>query len=256
MSASPTVHESFTLSRKLAWPPAVGLAAWAGTACRLLLSTGALALLFAAPAPAQTPDPLVPGLWRDPPAGEYRLDPTHASLVVRVNHLGVASYMLHFTRLEARLQFDPDNPAAMTLVAEVDPASLTTHYPRDDIDFDAFLAGPDWLDTALYPRIEFHSTRIDLHADGQSAAVMGELNFRGVTAPLMLEIRYGGGYAGLEVYDPKARIGFSATGRLDRSAFGMDGGLPPEGSLFGVGDGVELRIDAEFTGPPLAAEAG
>jgi hypothetical protein len=56
--------------------------------------------------------------------------------------------------------------------------------------------------------------------------------------------------------DPQARIGFSATGRLRRSEFGMSYGIPAPGTTMGVGDEVELRIECEFSGPPLPKQGG
>ena len=55
--------------------------------------------------------------------------------------------------------------------------------------------------------------------------IEGELTLRGVTRPVSLDARYNGGYAGHPM-DPNARIGFSATGRLKRSEFGMKYGIP------------------------------
>lgn len=52
--------------------------------------------------------------------------------------------------------------------------------------------------------------------------------------------------------DPHARIGFSAHGSLKRSEFGIANGIPQPGSSMGVGDNVEVIIEAEFSGPPLA----
>jgi len=54
--------------------------------------------------------------------------------------------------------------------------------------------------------------------------------------------------------DPHARIGFSAHGVLRRSEFGIAYGIPPAGSTMGVSDGVEVQLELEFSGPPLAAK--
>jgi hypothetical protein len=40
---------------------------------------------------------------------------------------------------------------------------------------------------------------------------------------------------------------------LSRSAFGVSLGLPPPGSNFGVGDRVDIRIEAELSGPAWTA---
>jgi polyisoprenoid-binding protein YceI len=50
-----------------------------------------------------------------------------------------------------------------------------------------------------------------------------------------------------------ARVGFSAHGSFKRSNFGMGFGVPAPGTRTGVGDLIDVSIEAEFTGPPLAA---
>jgi polyisoprenoid-binding protein YceI len=69
-----------------------------------------------------------------------------------------------------------------------------------------------------------------------------------VTRPVSLDAKFNGGYAGHPM-DPHARIGFSARGSLKRSEFGIAFGVPAPGSQFGVGDDVEIIIEAEFSGP-------
>ncbi|WP_390594988.1 YceI family protein [Simiduia litorea] len=48
-------------------------------------------------------------------------------------------------------------------------------------------------------------------------------------------------------------MGFSARGHFNRSDFGITMGIPAPGTTMGVGDKVEVIIEAEFTGPPLRA---
>ena len=110
-----------------------------------------------------------------------------------------------------------------------------------------------WLNTGAFPTAEFKSTSIELLAP-DAARVTGELSLNGKTSPVEMTVTFNGGYKGLAVYDPHARIGFSAHGVLSRSAFGISIGLPPAGSNLGVGDAVSFEIDAEFTGPPMETE--
>lgn len=206
-----------------------------------------VALLVAGAAEAGTPlaDGTIPGPL---PAGTYRLDPAHASLFFRVDHLGMSRYTARFTRLDATLEIDPQAPDDARLTATVDPLSLDTAYPLDDLDFDAVLTGPDWLDAADHPLITFTSTAVRPTGPA-TAEVEGELELVGVTLPILLDVTFNGGYAG-HVYDPGgSRIGFSAEGVLQRSAFGLDLGIPVPGSTVGVGDRVDVFIEAEFTRP-------
>lgn len=215
----------------------------------------AAAAVLATVAGAASAEPLADGTLPGPlPAGRYTLDPAHTSLLVKVSHLGFSTYTARFTAVDATLDLDPDNPAEASLVADVDPRSITTHYPFDDLDFDAYLAGPEWLDADAFPEITFRSTEITRTGE-HTAAVTGALTLKGITRPVTLETTFNGGYAG-HVFDPHARLGFSATGSISRSAFGIDMGLPLEGSTIGVGDVVEIVIETELLQPHETPPAG
>jgi polyisoprenoid-binding protein YceI len=191
----------------------------------------------------------------DAPAGEYRLDKGHASLIVRVSHIGLSQYTARFTRWDAKLQLDPADPAAARVTATIDPGSLETDYPDPAVDFDAQLQGPDWLNAAGFPQMTFRSTRVELTGP-DTARITGDLSLRGATRPVTLNAKFNGGYA-REALDPSgSRIGFSASGRLKRSEFGVSMGIPEPGSRMGVGDEVEFIIEAEFTRPLAGAPWG
>jgi polyisoprenoid-binding protein YceI len=199
----------------------------------------------------QSVDSVPPASTAEVPAGAYRLDREHASLIFRVDHLGFSNYTARFKRFDATLEFDPRNLAASKVTATVDPDSLETDFPNPaKVDFNAELKGADWLNVAAFPEMRFESTRID--ATGENTVrINGDLTMHGVTRPMVLEARFNGGYAGHPM-DPHARIGFSAHGTLKRSQFGIAYGIPAPGTTMGVSDDVNVVIEAEFTGPPLA----
>jgi polyisoprenoid-binding protein YceI len=184
----------------------------------------------------------------DIPAGDYTLDKHHATLVFRVNHLGFSNYTAAFANFDAKLHFDQNNPVASTLEATIDPKSLTLPAPPEG--FLAELTGPQWLNAATYPAITFKSTKIETTGP-DTGKVTGDLTLHGVTKPVTLDVTYNGGYAGHPM-DPHARIGFSAKGAFKRSDFGVAFGVPAPGTTMGVGDEVQVTIEAEFSGPPLA----
>lgn len=184
-------------------------------------------------------------------AGVYDLDKTHASVTFRVDHLGMSRYTARFTGIDGKLNFDPANPAAMSVEASVDTRSIKTDYPNPTPDFDAELAGPNWLDAARFPKITFKSTSVE-PTGPNTAKVAGDFSLHGVTKPLVLDVIFNGGYDGAPM-DPGSRVGFSAQGKIKRSDFGVSYGVPQPGSTFGVGDEVEIQIEAEFTKPKPAA---
>ena len=84
---------------------ALGLAL--GLALGGLLSDGALC--------AQAAEPAGPEVGRIDdlplaPAGVYALDPSHASLVFRIDHIGLSRFTARFTDFDAALTFDPTAP--------------------------------------------------------------------------------------------------------------------------------------------------
>jgi polyisoprenoid-binding protein YceI len=211
----------------------------------------------AAPAPAAEPagEPSrTAALAPDVPAGDYKMDPAHSSLIFRVDHMGFSKYTLRFRRFDAQLRFDPRNLTATQLTATVDPRSIETDFPDPKYNFNGELAGPQWLDAAKFPEIAFRTTRVE-DLGNQAMRVHAELSMRGVTRPIVLDATYNGGYVGHPM-DPHARVGFSARGVLRRSEFGIAGGIPPVGGNMGVGDQVAIVIESEFNGPAMAKVDG
>ena len=202
----------------------------------------ALALALASGAAAAPPAP-------QPPAGAYKVDPAHANLTFRVSHLGFSRYTAKFNRFDAALKFDPANPAAMSVEATIDPKSLELNAPP--AGFTDEILGPQWLDAAKYPQITFRSTKVEV-TGANTARVTGDFTLHGVTKPVVLEVSYNGGWPPNQFDQGGARAGFSAHGTFKRSDFGVKLGLPPPGTSFGVGDEIDVAIEAEFSdGHPL-----
>lgn len=194
------------------------------------------ALAADVPAPATAPVP----------AGAYTVDKLHTSLIFRVSHLGFSSYTGRFTRLDANLQFDPNNLAASRVNVTIDPRSIEADNAPSG--FMQTLAGKDWLDAERFPEMSFRSKSVEVTGPG-TFRLHGELTLHGVTKPLVLEARYNGGYAS-HPYEPNARVGFSAQGTFARSDFGVSIGIPAAGTTMGVGDEVAVTLESEFSGPP------
>lgn len=182
------------------------------------------------------------------PAGDYRTDPMHSSLVFRVNHLGYSHYTARFSRFDARLKLDPAHPETASVTAEIDPQSLELNAPP--AGFHDELMGKGWFEAAQFPKATFRSTAVEMTGPA-TAKVTGDFTLHGVTKPVTLEVTFNGGYAGMAGLDPQARIGFSAHGTLKRSDFGMGLGIPAPGTNMGVGDDVDFSLETEMLGPPL-----
>jgi polyisoprenoid-binding protein YceI len=185
------------------------------------------------------------------PSGAYTLDQTHASLIVRVNHLGFSNYTARFESWDAQLQLDTAAPEKSLISVTIDPRSINGDgAPAGFVDI---MRGPEFLDAAQYPEIAFRSTDVE-RTGPNTARITGDLTLHGVTKPVTLEARFNGGYEGFQL-DPNGRVGFSARATFNRSDFGMGYGIPPEGTNMGVSDQVEVIVETEFTGPAWTAPA-
>jgi polyisoprenoid-binding protein YceI len=184
-----------------------------------------------------------------PPAGAYKLDKAHASLILRASHMGFSTYTTRFSRFDADLTLDPRNLSAAKVVTTIDASSFEMDAaPKMCIDI---MKGPQMLDTAKFPQIVFKSEKVRM-TGAKSMEISGTLTLHGVTRPTVLVATFNGGYAGMPNMDPQARVGFSAHGSFKRSDFGIAYGVPAPGTTVGVGDLIDFSIEAEFIGPPLA----
>ena len=188
----------------------------------------------------------------DAPEGSYALDPSHADLSFRVSHLGFSMYTARFATFDAKLAFDPANPGKNSVTATIDARSLTL--PTPPAGFKDTLLGPQWLDAAKYPTITFRSTKVEPTGPA-SARITGELTLHGVTKPMMLDAKYNGGRAGIDM-DPHARIGFSATGSFRRSDFGVSFGVPAPGTIWAWVTRSKSRSRQSFRGRPKSSSFG
>lgn len=167
------------------------------------------------------------------PAGSYRLDPEHAALLLKIDHLGFSQLVGRFDRFDASLEFDPDDPEAARVVATIDPASIDFDLP----EFEDELRGADWFDVQRFPEARFESRSIEITGES-TGRITGDLTLHGMTEPVTLDVTFNGG--GDSLLTGRYTLGFAAKGTLSRSAFGLGGFAPA------VGDDVTLEIHAEF----------
>ena len=162
------------------------------------------------------------------------LDPQHTHVMFSVMHLGLARTHGTFDKVEGRAVVDRNQPQSAVVEVMIDVASLDSGLDARD----ANLMGGSWFDAEDHPRMNFVATGFD--PSGEAAGVLtGDLTLRGVTRSVTLDVTYNGS-AGDPFSSRKTRHGFTATGVIRRSDFGMDFGLDF------VGDEITLTIDTEF----------
>lgn len=192
-----------------------------------------LPLLFVLGGCAQLLAPKVNNTFAELKSGQYTLDPAHSTLLFKVGHLGLSTYVGRFNALSASLDFDPSDPAKSRLDARIEMNSIDVQDP----DFSKTLAGDSWLDSAQFPQARFTTTQAKALPNNR-LEFTGQLNFRGVTAPVTLEATFHGGAHNL--LSGYYTLGFSAEGKFRRSTFGLDQHIPL------VSDEVKIEVYAEF----------
>ncbi|MDX6848486.1 YceI family protein [Gilvimarinus sp. SDUM040013] len=165
--------------------------------------------------------------------GNYRLDPHHTTVLFKVEHLGISSFVGRFNQSQATLNFVDSDPAASTIVADVEINSLDVNRP----DFAQTLVSCDWLCSEEHPVARFQS-RGRANVDGSLLIFAGDLTFRGVTNPATLAVTINGATTNRLTGD--YTLGFEAKLEFLRSRFGMDKFIPA------VGDNVQIEVFAEF----------
>lgn len=146
------------------------------------------------------------------PAGSYALDKRHASLTVKIVHMGFSHYTLRFNGLDGTFTYDPANWTSTKATITVDPKSVDTH----DSAFDKQIVG--YFEPDKYPAITFATTSLQGGADGKGS-ITGDLTFHGVTKPVTLDVTFDG--AGHGVTPVGTRLGFSGSTQIKRSDFGL-----------------------------------
>ncbi len=164
------------------------------------------------------------------PAGEYALDPHHASVTLKLAHMGLSHYTMHFTTLSGGYAFDPAHPTASKVRLSIDPNSIQT----DDPAFNKEIA-EKFLETGKYPTITFASTSLTRGA-ANHGKLAGDLTFHGVTKPVSLNVDY----RGFVTMMGQQRMGFSGETVIKRSDFGAGAYVPV------VGDEVTVLVELEF----------
>lgn len=171
-----------------------------------------------------------------PVAGTYAIDTshTHAGFVVR--HLMVSKVRGAFSGVTGTVSVDED-VAASTVEVEIDPTTIDTR----DAGRDEHLRSNDFFGTDEHPTITYRST--DLRRDGGGWVLDGDLTIKGVTNPVRLDVEFLGA-----AQDPwgGSRLGFTASGELDREAWGITWNQSLEAGGVVVGKKVTLEIEAEL----------
>jgi polyisoprenoid-binding protein YceI len=164
----------------------------------------------------------------------YLLDPSHSRIFFDTSHQGFSLMQGMFRTFGGVFEFDADEPTHSTIDITISAGSVDMFDPV----LNSRLLTDQFFDVPKHPELHFVSTAIK-KLGANRYAVEGNLTLLGVCHPVSFEAtqnKLGEQTAGNA---SGVKVGFSARGTLDRSAFGMTYALP------GIGREVAFRLEIE-----------
>ncbi|MBV8061826.1 MAG: YceI family protein [Alphaproteobacteria bacterium] len=164
-------------------------------------------------------------------ADTYNFDASHTAVTWHINHFGFSNPSGKFMSAKGALALDEKTPDNSKVELDIDVTAINTGVAK----LDEHLKTKDFFDVAQFPTAHFVSTKVE-QTGADTATVTGDLTLHGVTKPITLAVhlnKIGQNMMG------KKTAGFTASGKLKRSDFGMTTYIP------NLGDEVTIDIEAE-----------
>lgn len=173
------------------------------------------------------------------PQTKWSIDLAHSEITFKVRHLMIAHVKGSFTTFDASIYTNGKDFSTAEIDLWIDASSITT----GDTKRDEHLKSPEFLDVNTHKQITFVSSTIG-KADGNSMhELWGELTMVGITKNIKLDVEFGGIQS-----DPwgKEKAGFTVTGKLNRTDWGLVWNTIMEAGGVMVGEEVSISCEMEL----------
>ena len=170
---------------------------------------------------------------------KWTIDPLHSEIGFKVRHLMIAHVKGSFKTFEANIYTIGKDFKTAEVDLWIDTSSITTNEEKRD----EHLKSVDFFDVKKHKQITFTSTSMsDFDKDGK-VELWGKLTMVGITRNIKLDIEFGG-----IASDPwgKEKAGFTITGKIKRSDWGLVWNKTTETGGLLVGDEVTLSCEIEL----------
>ncbi|MDB4889737.1 MAG: YceI family protein [Gemmatimonadetes bacterium] len=171
-----------------------------------------------------------------PLATTWKLDPSHSTVEFSAKHMMFTTVKGRFTEVEGTITAPNATLDGASVVATMKTASIDTRTEQRD----QHLRSADFLDAENFPDVTFKSTK--LAGTKEKFSMTGDLTIRGTTRAVTLDVTYEG--TGIDPWGNE-RMGFSASGKIDRREFGLVWNQALEAGGVLVSNDVKIQIDAQ-----------
>ena len=167
--------------------------------------------------------------------GTWTIDPVHSEVGFSVRHMMVSKVRGKFNQFSGVI-VTGESALDSSVTATVELQSIDTGNP----DRDNHVRSADFFDADVNATMTYRSTGV--HLDGDSYVLDGELTLKGVTREVSFDLELGG--FGPDPYGG-TRVGFTATGEIKHSDFGVDFNAVLATGGVVVGDKVTIHLEIE-----------
>jgi polyisoprenoid-binding protein YceI len=164
----------------------------------------------------------------------WKIDPSQTHVLFWVDAIGWPRTAGEFKSFEGRIDIDFDRPSR----SRVDFRVAAKSVDANSATLDDYLRSEIFLNVANFPDMRFVSTSVEKR-NAQHAMVTGDLTMLGVTRPVSMDVE-----VARKLAAANQRIGFKATGVINRLDFGMNAGYPL------IGDAIHLTVTTEASAEP------
>jgi len=168
---------------------------------------------------------------------KWSIDQAHSEIGFRVRHLMIAHVNGSFKTFDASIYTTNNDFSTAEIDLWIDASSITT----DNKVRDKHLKSSEFFNVKRYKQLTFVSSTIGQADPEGNHELWGELTIVGVTHNVKLNLKFGG-----MVNDPwgNERSGFTVSGKISRSDWGLTWNQPTDSGGLMVSD--EVAISCEF----------
>jgi polyisoprenoid-binding protein YceI len=168
-------------------------------------------------------------------AGTWDIDPVHSEVGFIARHMMVSKVRGRFTQFSGEIVTGSDLLQS-SVTATIELTSIQTGNEQRD----QHIRSADFFEVDKYKTMTYRST--GLRPEGDHYVLDGELTLRDVTKQVPLKLELNG--FGPDPYGG-TRAGFTATGELNRSDFGVNFNATLETGGVVVSDKITLQLEIE-----------
>lgn len=167
----------------------------------------------------------------------WNIDNAHSQAEFSVRHMMISTVRGDFAVLNGSLEFDPANPAASSVEATIDVASIDTRVE----DRNKHLRSADFFDVENYPVMTFKSSKVEVTGE-TTGVITGDLTIRDVTKEVSFTVDYFG-----EMASPfgDERVGFSGSTTINREDWGLTWNQPLANGGVLVSKDVKISVELQ-----------